>query len=299
MTDMPDSAASPDDPVDRLLRVMALRGGEARTTEDIFVGQSEPMPGGRVFGGQVLGQAVIAAQRTVPEERLAHSLHGYFLRPGDSQKPITFSVDRINDARSFSARRIQAFQEGEPIFSMIASFQTPAGGVEHSAPMPEGVPDPDSLSELPPGVDPQHPLSKRMLIDRPVEVRHVQPAIYLNPDPDARPTNAAWIRTRRRLPDDPALHRAMLAYMSDQTIQESVLRAHGIAWTHPGIKVASLDSALWWHRPARADEWLLYVQESPSAGSGRGLATGRMYTRDGVLAASSAQEIVIRVPGAS
>ncbi len=299
MTDLPASVPPPGDPVDRLLSVMSLRGGEARTTEDIFVGQSEPMPGGRVFGGQVLGQAVIAAQRTVPEERLAHSLHGYFLRPGDSLKPITFSVDRINDARSFSARRIQAFQEGEPIFSMIASFQTPAAGLEHATPMPEGIPDPESLTELPPGAEHVHPMSRRMLTDRPVEVRHIQQPIYLEPDPAPRPTNAAWIRTRRPLPDDPALHRAVLAYMSDHTIQESVLRAHGIAWTHPGIRVASLDSALWWHRPARVDEWLLYVQESPSAGSGRGLANGRIYTRDGLLVASSAQEIVIRVPDAS
>lgn len=299
MTHPVDPVPTTGDPVDRLLRVMSLSGGEARTTEDIFVGQSEPMPTGRVFGGQVLGQAVIAAQRTVPEERVAHSLHGYFLRPGDSLKPITFSVDRINDARSFSARRIQAFQEGEPIFSMIASFQTPAGGLEHATPMPEGVPDPESLTELPEGVERAHAIARRMVTDRPVEVRHVQPSIYLSPDPDASPTNAAWIRTRRRLPDDPALHRAVLAYMSDHTIHESVLRAHGIAWTHPGIKVASLDSALWWHRPARVDEWLLYVQESPSAGSGRGLATGRIYTRDGLLVASAAQEIVIRVPEAS
>ena len=296
MTDSAVTAPSTVDPVDRFLSVMSLRGGEARTTEDIFVGQSEPMPGGRVFGGQVLGQAVIAAQRTVPEERVAHSLHGYFLRPGDSLRPITFSVDRINDARSFSARRIQAFQEGEPIFSMIASFQTPDAGLEHATPMPEGVPEPESLTEFPPGADLVHPMSTRMLTDRPVEVRHVLPAIYAQADPDARPQNSAWVRIRRRLPDDPALHRAALAYISDHTIQESVLRAHGIAWTRPGIKIASLDSALWWHRHARVDEWLLYVQESPSASSGRGLATGRIYTRDGLLVATCAQEIVIRVP---
>lgn len=299
MTDAAVSDPAAGDPVDRFLSVLSLRGGEARTTEDIFVGQSEPMPGGRVFGGQVLGQAVIAAQRTVPEERVAHSLHGYFLRPGDSLKPITFSVDRIHDARSFSARRIQAFQEGEPIFSMIASFQTESQGLEHATPMPEGIPDPDALSELPPGAEHAHPMSKRLLTDRPIEVRHVLPAVYLQPDPDARPQNAAWVRTRRRLPDDPALHRAALAYISDHTIQESVMRAHGIAWSRPGIKVASLDAALWWHRAARVDEWLLYVQESPSASSGRGLSTGRIYTRDGTLVATSAQEIVIRVPAES
>ena len=294
----PDDSFESDgfDPVARFLSVLELQGGEARTTEDIFVGQSEPMPGGRVFGGQVLGQAVIAAQRTVPDERVAHSMHGYFLRPGDSSQPITFSVDRIHDARSFSARRIQAFQHGEPIFSMIASFQTPAGGLEHATPMPEGIPEPESLSEMPPGADRVHPLSRRMLTDRPVEVRHVLPPIYLEPDPDERPRNAIWVRTRRRLPDDPGLHRAALAYISDMTIQESVMRAHGISWMHPGIKIASLDAALWWHRPARVDEWLLYVQESPSASSGRGLSTGRIYTRDGALVATSAQEIVIRVP---
>ena len=296
MTDSAVTAPSTGDPVDRFLSVMSLRGGEARTTEDIFVGQSEPMPGGRVFGGQVLGQAVIAAQRTVPEERVAHSLHGYFLRPGDSLRPITFSVDRINDARSFSARRIQAFQEGEPIFSMIASFQTPSAGLEHATPMPAEVPQPESLTEFPPGAELAHSISKRMLTDSPVEVRHVLPAIDVQADPDVRPLNCAWVRIRRQLPDDQALHRAALAYISDNTIQESVMRAHAIAWTRAGIKIASLDSALWWHRPARVDEWLLYVQESPSASSGRGLATGRIYTRDGLLVATCAQEIVIRVP---
>jgi acyl-CoA thioesterase-2 len=294
VTDSPDAAAS--DPVGRFLQTLQLRGGEARTTEDIFVGRSEPMPSGRVFGGQVLGQAVIAAERTVPYGRAAHSMHGYFLRPGDATRDITFSVDRIHDGRSFSARRTQAYQEGEPIFSMIASFQAEGAGLDHAAAMPEGIPGPDDVAPLHPSAGAQHPLSRRLLDDRPVEVRHVLPDIYLRPDAEPRPTNIAWVRTRRALPDDPALHRAAIAYISDITIQEPIMRAHGIEWVRAGLKLASLDSALWWHRPARVDEWLLYVQESPSASGGRGLATGRMYTRDGMLVASVAQEVVIRVP---
>ncbi|MFB7885190.1 MULTISPECIES: acyl-CoA thioesterase II [Microbacterium] len=279
-----------------MLSVIDLSASDARTTEDIFTGASQSMPLGRVYGGQVLAQSIVAASRTIPEERIVHSMHGYFLRPGDSAKGITFSVDRIHDGRSFSTRRTQAFQEGVPIFSMIASFQDEDPGLEHQEPMPEGVPAPDDLPDIESHLGGLHPMSKRLFTDRPVDLRHVPAPIYVRADAEKAPRQAVWMRVRRPIPDDPAIHRAALAYLSDLTIQESILRAHGVSWATPGLKVASLDHAMWWHRFGRVDEWMLYVQESPSARGGRGLASGRIYAADGTLLASVAQEIMIRVP---
>lgn len=284
-----------NDPVRAMLSTLTLRDAGARTTEDIFTADSHPMPSGRVYGGQVLAQSVVAAARTVDADRSVHSMHGYFLRPGQVDRAITFSVDRIHDGRSFSRRRTQAYQDGVPIFSMIASFQDDDPGVDHQEPMPD-VPGPDELPDPADGEAAQHPLAKRFFTERPVEVRHVPSPIYLSVEGPREPHQAVWLRARRRMPDDPLLHQAALAYLSDLTIQEPILRAHGIAWAHPGLKVASLDHAMWWHRPARVDEWLLYVQESPSARGGRGLATGRIYAHDGVLAATVAQEIMVRIP---
>ncbi|MET0672465.1 MAG: acyl-CoA thioesterase II [Microbacterium pygmaeum] len=282
-----------------MLAVLDLAASDARTLEDIFTGVSQAMPLGRVYGGQVLAQSIVAASRTLPADRVPHSMHGYFLRPGDAAKGITFSVDRIHDGRSFSTRRTQAFQEGVPIFSMIASFQDEDPGIEHQAAMPDGIPDPETLPDFEARLEGLHPMTKRMFLDRPVDLRHVPSPIYLSVDGAAQPHQAVWMRTRRELPDDPAVHRAALAYLSDLTIQESILRAHGIAWARPGLKVASLDHAMWWHRFGRVDEWFLYVQESPSARGGRGLATGRIYSREGMLLASVAQEIMVRVPDES
>ncbi|GAA5208459.1 acyl-CoA thioesterase II [Microbacterium kyungheense] len=289
-------ADPPSDAVASMLSVLDLSGSDARTTEDIFTGRSQSMPLGRVYGGQVLAQSIVAASRTLPEDRKVHSMHGYFLRPGDSTKGITFSVDRIHDGRSFSTRRTQAYQEGVPIFSMIASFQDEDPGVEHQAPMPSGVPHPDDLPDVEAHLDGLHPMSKRFFTDRPVELRHIPSPIYTAVEGPRRSDQLVWMRVRRTIPDDPATHRAALAYLTDLTIQESILRAHGIAWTTPGLKVASLDHAMWWHRFGRVDEWMLYVQESPSARGGRGLATGRIYSADGALLASVAQEIMVRVP---
>jgi len=282
--------------VAQLLGVLDLHSTGARTTEDIFTGDSQPQPGGRIFGGQVLGQAIVAAARTLPAERTAHSMHGYFLRPGDSGAPVTFSVDRIHDGRSFSTRRTQAFQDGVPIFSMIASFQDVSPGLEHETPPPEGIPAPEDVAPSANADRDAHPGSRRLFLDSPMELRHVSGAIFEDLPEEPRTSQAVWMRTRTALPDDPAVHRAALAYLSDLTIQETILRAHGLSWATPGLRIASLDHAMWWHRPARVDEWLLYMQESPSAQSGRGLATGRFYTRDGELVASSAQEVMVRVP---
>ncbi|SDH18821.1 acyl-CoA thioesterase-2 [Microbacterium pygmaeum] len=294
-----DDDAGAIDAVAAMLAVLDLAASDARTSEDIFTGVSQAMPLGRVYGGQVLAQSIVAASRTLPADRVPHSMHGYFLRPGDAAKGITFSVDRIHDGRSFSTRRTQAFQEGVPIFSMIASFQDEDPGIEHQAAMPDGIPDPETLPDFEARLEGLHPMTKRMFLERPVDLRHVPSPIYLSVDGAAQPHQAVWMRTRRELPDDPAVHRAALAYLSDLTIQESILRAHGIAWARPGLKVASLDHAMWWHRFGRVDEWFLYVQESPSARGGRGLATGRIYSRDGLLLASVAQEIMVRVPDES
>lgn len=282
--------------VERLLDVLDLDATQARTTEDIFTGSSHPMPSGRIYGGQVLAQTLVAAERTLPEDRAVHSMHGYFLRPGDASHGITIAVDRIHDGRSFSTRRTQAYQNGVPIFSMIASFQDADPGVEHAEPMPAGVPVPEDLAPDEDRVPGLAGGARRMLSERAADIRHVDSPLYL-PNGDERvPRQAVWMRLRAPLPDDQRLHRAALAYLSDMTIQESILRAHGVSWSLPGLKVASLDHAMWWHRPARVDEWLLYVQESPNARGGRGLATGRVYTREGTLVASVAQEIMIRVP---
>ena len=278
--------------VDHLLDVLDLGESQARTTEDIFTGQSQSMPTGRIYGGQVLGQSLLASERTLPSDRPVHSMHGYFLRPGDSAQGVTITVDRIHDGRSFSTRRAQAYQNGVPIFSMIASFQDEAPGLEHAEPMPTDIPAPEDLVS-------DDDLSRdktQWFRSRPADVRHVESPIYLTADGELRPHQAVWMRLRSTIPDDARMHRAALAYLSDMTIQESVLRAHGVTWLTPGLKVASLDHAMWWHRPARVDEWMLYVQKSPNARGGRGLANGRIYTREGVLAASVAQEIMIRVP---
>ena len=272
----------------------------ARTHEDIFTGPSQWVPGGRVFGGQVLAQALIAAIRTTDADRFVHSMHGYFLRPGSVEQPITFSVDRIHDGRSFSTRRTQAYQDGQPILSMIASFQDVDKGLEHQIDMPADLPDPESLpttAQVLEGIE--HPVARFWATERAFDIRHIGTPLYLNAGDDRTAQQAVWMKAVGTLPDDPNLHRAALAYASDHTILEPILRGHGIAWVTPGLKVASLDHAMWWHRDGRADEWLLYVQDSPNSIGGRGLSFGRIYDRAGHLLASVAQEGMIRLPGSA
>jgi acyl-CoA thioesterase-2 len=286
------------DALEDLVAVLDLSPLDPASGEGVhyqFVGRSQPQPHGRVFGGQVLAQALIAAGRSVPDGRLAHSLHGYFLRPGDSNEPIEFSVEKLRDGNSFSARRTHALQRGAPILSMIASFQSPAEGVEHQEPMPD-VPGPEDLTpmhELLQGID--SPVARAWEASRPIDVRQVEPPIYVTPDPDRRTRQSVWMKPYGDLPDDPLLHAAVLAYASDYTILESALRAHGLTWSDPRLRPASLDHAMWFHRPARADQWILYTTESPSAQGGRGLGLGRMYTEDGTLVATVGQEGMVRV----
>ncbi|MBR7742884.1 acyl-CoA thioesterase II [Phycicoccus sp. BSK3Z-2] len=268
--------------------------------EDItlFRGQSQRQPHGRVFGGQVLAQGVVASGRTVaatdPGRRL-HSIHAYFMRPGDDTQPITFSVERMRDGRSFSTRRVHAIQHGKPILSMSASFQSPDGGLDHEDEMPDVPPAETlrSLADVFAGVD--DPRAKH-LSRRAVELRHVEGNIFAEPPAEASAYQHVWMRTVGSLPDDPLVHEAVLAYASDYSLLETILRRHRLPWTTPGLKMASLDHAMWFHRPARADDWVLYAQSSPSAQSGRGLGIGRMFSADGVLVASVAQEGMVRVP---
>ncbi len=288
------------DPLDDLVDVLDLNPLDAASSDGLhyfFVGRSQPQPHGRAYGGQVLAQALVAAGRSVPEGRLAHSMHGYFLRPGDSNEPIEFSVEKLRDGNSFSARRTHALQRGAPILSMIASFQTPAEGLDHQEPMPD-VPSPDELTpmhELLQRID--SPVARAWETSRPIDLRHVEAPIYLTPDPHPQPHQSVWMKTYGSLPDDPLLHAAVLAYASDYSILESALRAHGFAWGDPRLRMASLDHAMWFHRPARADQWVLYSSQSPSAHGGRGLGLGRMFTADGTHVATVGQEGMIRVKG--
>jgi acyl-CoA thioesterase-2 len=251
----------------------------------------------RVFGGQVLGQALVAASRTV-EGRICHSLHGYFLRAGDPKRPILYEVDRSRDGLSFSARRVVAIQNGHPIFTMSASFEVAEQGLEHQSAMPD-VPAPETLksehqwrieilSDLP-----EHARGW-FLRERPIEIRPVEP-----PNRFAKgkhpPRQIVWFRAAGALPDSPALQQCVLAYASDMTLLDTSLLPHGFNLFTSDLQLASLDHAMWFHRPFRADEWLLYVQESPSASGSRSFNRGEIYRRDGALVASVAQEGLIRL----
>ncbi|MBL1112427.1 acyl-CoA thioesterase II [Streptomyces sp. 110] len=275
--------------------------------KDIFRGTSDAAPlVPRVFGGQVAAQALVAAGRTVPADRSAHSLHAYFLRPGDPGAPIVYTVDRIRDGHSFTTRRVVAVQHGQPIFHLSASFQLHEDGLEHQERMPD-VPDPLSLPTaeelLPryehlfigPGV------TERMLQARAaIDVRYVDEPPFGSVGRPREPKSQVWFRINGKLDgaaDHPLLHVCLATYVSDMTLLDSILLAHGRGgWAVGDIVGASLDHAMWFHRPFRVDDWLLYDQESPSAYGGRGLAKGRIFTADGRLAVSVIQEGVMRVP---
>lgn len=280
------------DPMARLLATLELSPDGA----DTFTGSSLNQPGGRVFGGQVLAQALLAAGRTVPEGRLPISLHGYFLRPGDVREPISFAVERMRDGRSFSARRTHALQGGKPILALSTSFQEVQEGLDHADAMPD-VPPPDEVGSAHDDLESiDHPIAKFWIQYNAFDLRHVGTSIYLRPAPTVTDQQAVWMRARGAVPDDPLVHRALMAYACDQVMLEPVLRRHGQSWASRGLSMATLDHAMWWHRPARVDEWLLYVQSSPSAHGGRGLTTAEVFTQDGALAATIAQEGMFRLP---
>jgi acyl-CoA thioesterase-2 len=266
---------------------------------NIFRGTSPSDRWQRVFGGQVLGQALVAASRTV-EDRIAHSLHAYFIRPGDPRVPILYEVDRARDGKSFTTRRVVAIQHGEQIFNMAVSFQVPEEGLEHQASMPI-VPPPEDLeseSERRKRLAVQLPEEQRSWFTkpRPIEVRSVEQDDRDVLNPAKRPPfQHVWIKADGEIPSALALHQCVLAYASDMTLLDTCLLPHGISWFSGRLQSASLDHAMWFHHDFRADEWLLYVQDSPSASGGRGFNRGSIYTRDGKLVASVAQEGLIRV----
>jgi acyl-CoA thioesterase-2 len=279
--------------IETLLSVLDLEPLE----HNLFRGLSPQVGWQRVFGGQVIGQALVAAARTVAG-RNAHSLHAYFMRPGDPAVPIIYEVDRIRDGKSFATRRVVAIQHGEAIFSMSASFQVEEPGLDHQIPMPD-VPPPEKLpseAELKAAYLHNAPEGVRKYWERPrpIELRPVDLRHYLSREP-LEPIQFVWVKATGRLPDDPDIHRCVLAYASDMTLLDTSLFAHGRSIFDTDLQPASLDHAMWFHRPFRADEWLLYAEDSPSASGARGFTRGGLFSRDGRLVASVAQEGLIRI----
>jgi acyl-CoA thioesterase-2 len=283
--------------LDDLVKVMTLE----RLEMNLFRGESRDIGSPQVFGGQVLGQALMAATATV-ENRVVHSLHAYFLRRGDFDAPIVYEVDRARDGKSFSTRRVVAIQQGEQIFNMSASFQTQASGLDHQFPMPE-VPAPETLPDV--GFHLAHvdrhvlaqmPAMMRRFLEheRPFEFRPVQPPNYLRPEKSSAPKQV-WFRAVDALPDDEALHRCLLAYVSDFNLLDTAAMPHGLSPASPSLQMTSIDHAMWFHRKVRVDDWLLYSTDSPSASSARGFARGSVFAMDGSLVASTAQEGLLRV----
>ncbi|MGB3387215.1 MAG: acyl-CoA thioesterase II [Pseudaminobacter sp.] len=266
---------------------------------NLYRGRSPELDWQRVFGGQTIAQALVAAQRTVAADRHVHSLHGYFMRPGDTKVPILYEVDRIRDGGSFTTRRVVAIQHGQAIFSLEASFQIDEAGLEHQIAMPVDVPDPDTLGTqqdlisefgeaVPPGI------RRYWERDRPVEMKPIMLKHYTSRE-KLDPRQHIWIRTTGPVPDDRATEAAVLAYLSDMTLLDTSTFAHGRAVFDQDIQAASIDHAMWFHRPHPIDDWLLYTQDSPSTSGARGFTRGALYARDGTLIASVAQEGLIRL----
>ncbi|MFS8521908.1 MAG: acyl-CoA thioesterase II [Micromonosporaceae bacterium] len=281
--------------VDLLLEVLDLTQLDEMTFRGVSM-SAGPM---RVFGGQVAGQALVAAGRTVDPQRQVHSLHGYFVRPGDASEPIRYVVENIRDGRSFSVRRCTAEQHGKAIFFMSASFHRHEEGLDHHAPPPRDVPPPEDLPTMADRMA-RYPERYEMWssVPRPIDVRYVgEPGWVPAGERPAEPRQRVWMRIDGKLPDDPLLHACLLAYASDLTLLDAVLAVHGEVWGPGGVIGASLDHALWFHRPFRADEWFLYDCWSPSASGARGLAAGRMITRDGRYIATAVQEGLLRRVG--
>ena len=281
------------DVLDDIVRALELE----EVVEDRYVGQPTDLGWGRLFGGHVLAQALSSASRTVPQKWLVHSLHAYFLRPGAVDAQVLYEVDRIRDGRSFSTRRVVARQRGEVILNLSASFHREEHGFDHQLPMPD-VPGPKELRselDLRREVIDRIPeeFRERWLQERPIETRPVEAADYLKPEP-REPVRHVWFRTRNSVPDDPALHRWLLAYASDFPLLGTALLPHGVPFVGHGLLVASLDHAMWFHRDFRVDDWLLYAMDSPSASNAVGLMRGSVFDRDGVMVASVAQEGLIR-----
>ncbi|WP_193174382.1 acyl-CoA thioesterase II [Oricola nitratireducens] len=283
--------------VEELISILDLEPLE----RNLFRGRSPQSGWQRVFGGQVISQALVAAQRTVEPDRHVHSLHCYFMRPGDPEVPIIYEVDRIRDGKSFTTRRVVAIQHGEAIFSLSASFQIDEPGLEHAIEMPEGIPAPETLlseKDLVSQFIDQLPeaLRKYWQRERPIEFKPVSLTHYMTRE-KLPPKQHMWIRVTGPVPDDRALQAAVLAYLSDMTLLDTSLFAHGRSFFDRDIQMASLDHAMWFHRPHKLDDWFLYTQDSPNTSGARGFTRGAIYARDGTLVASVAQEGLIRLRG--
>ncbi len=290
----PRPLPTPEKLVERLTRLLDLEEIDA----NLYRGPQQPGGRGRVFGGQVIAQALVAATRTVGPERPAHSLHAYFMRPGDEDYPIVYQVFRDYDGRSFATRRIMAIQKGQPILNMAASFQVREEGLSHRAEMPK-VPQPEDLTtETEQLRKSKEDLPEQFLRwatrPRPIEIRPVEPRMVLKPEKRA-PQHYSWFRAAAPIGDDPGLHRAILAFASDMALLGTCMLPHGVNWMTPNIQTASLDHAVWMHEDFRADEWLLYATDSPWSGHARGFNRGLVFTRDGRLVASTAQEGLVRL----
>lgn len=279
--------------LDSLVRLLALE----KIEENLFRGVSEDLGFRQLFGGQVLGQALSAASQTVAPERNVHSVHGYFLRPGDASLPIVYQVESPRDGGSFTTRTVSAIQKGRAIFTLMASFHGEEPGVSHQSMMPE-VPGPEGLkSEQQVALENQHLLPEAVrdsvLSAKPIEIRRVNGYNPFKPKP-AEPVQYIWFRADGQLPDDDHLHRYLFAYASDFNLLSTAVLPHGISTWAPHMQVASLDHAVWFHRPLRMDDWLLYAMDSPSASGARGLSRGQVFNRAGELVASVAQESLMR-----
>ncbi len=280
--------------IDTLLEILDLEPLE----HNLFRGRSPQVGWQRVFGGQVIGQALVAASRTVVEDRHVHSLHGYFMRPGDPSVPIIYEVDRIRDGGSFTTRRVVAIQHGQAIFSMSASFQVMEEGMEHQVEMPD-VPKPEDLPserELKAKFLEMAPENVRRYWERerPIEMRPVDLTHYFSDKP-LPPMQHVWVRATDTLPDDSRIHQCVLAYASDMTLLDTALHPHGLSVFSDRVQCASLDHAMWFHRPFRADDWLLYSCDSPSSSGARGFNRGSLFDLDGRLVASTTQEGLMRL----
>jgi acyl-CoA thioesterase-2 len=279
--------------VDGLVALLNLE----RLEDNLYRGVSPEVSPARVFGGQVAAQALIAAGRTVPSERRVHSLHAYFLRPGSPTQPIVYQVDRVRDGMSFTTRRVVAIQHGKPIFTMSASFQVDEPGVDHAVPMP-AVPNPEALAGYAERIA---PIKERMAvwgrIPRPFDIRYVDdpPWVSRLSGPQPQANNKMWFRADGVLPDDELLHVCVLAYLSDLTLLYSVLATHALSAEFDRLQMASLDHAMWFHRPFRVDDWVLYDVSSPSASGARGLGTGHFFDQQGRLLATVVQEGLVRL----
>lgn len=296
MASLTQTMLTPEELVAELVLLLDLqpKGG------DRFIGRQQKGGSGRIFGGQVIAQALGAARRTIPEDRHAHSLHAYFLRPGTDELPVEYRVKRDLDGRSFSNRRVVASQNGEPVLNLIASYQKPQQGLHHQLPQMPDVPPPEDLEpdaairaraaqDMPEG-----PLRDLMMRQRPIDIRSVEPRNWQSPG-KRPPVAHCWFRTVANLPDDQPIHRAVLAYASDFQLLGTAIQPHGLSFHLGQVKAASLDHAIWFHDYFRADDWLLYVTDSPWSGLARGFGRGQIFSRDGRLVASVAQEGMIRV----